>query len=85
MPVCAIYGNIHSKVFCPLPVHFDGIQFSKRLYKMLYILLTFPDDGKVVYDERKSNAAIRVSKQRRKVFQLVVPIGLKMLEQAFLG
>jgi hypothetical protein len=37
------------------------------------------------YDERESNAAFIVSKQGRRVFQLVVPIDLKVLEQAFLG
>ena len=45
MAVSAIYPDIHSEVLGPLPINFVN-------YEILYALFVFPNDSKVVDDER---------------------------------
>ena len=76
MSVGTVNGDIHSKVFRALPVHFDRVEFSKRLYKVLYTVFVFPDNREVVYDKREADAAVQVAKKRGRIFKLVVSVAL---------
>jgi hypothetical protein len=58
MSVGTVDNNVHSEVFGTLPVDFDCVEFSKRLYEVLYTMIIFPDDCEVVYDEREAREIV---------------------------
>jgi hypothetical protein len=85
MSVGTVDNNVHSEVFCTLPVDFDCVEFSKRLYEVLYTMLVFPDNCEVVYNEREADAAVQVTKKRGRVFKLVVSVAFSFLGQRGAG
>jgi hypothetical protein len=84
MSVRTVYDDVHAEVSGPLPIHFDGIKFPERLYETLDALFVFPNNSKVIDDEREPDTAIGVPKQGGRMFELIVAICLQVREQALL-